>query len=207
MQLTIKDTFINKLFYSSYKDALKLLKEKYGVPTGNYFINLINFTTNPKIKRTKEGLFIHHDMENKFVMLSTKGYAEHYPEAHEAENLTYCNLLEHLILHLIIHREKINLYEQLGSDKYFEQVTLQKATPKGETEPIIGTPDVGIGGAVNYLIPDIEAWYSITPHPKFGNIGVPSGWREACYSVIKDYKEDYLTIKELSKKDIQKSIR
>ena len=95
-------------FDLSYEDQLKYLKEKYGKPTGNYFLNESCKSANSKIKRGKEGLAIHHDKEWNpeditCHSLSTKELALKYPYVYqEIDNLTYCNIIEHLMLHIKI---------------------------------------------------------------------------------------------------------
>ena len=101
----------------SYDDQLKYLKEKYGLVTGNYFLNESLRSTNQKAKRGSEGLYIHHDKEwNPEDIychnLSTRELAEKYPfEYQTPAYLTYCNMLEHLLLHIKIfklRREALN---------------------------------------------------------------------------------------------------
>lgn len=101
----------------SYADQLKYLKNKYGKPDGNYFLNESFKSVNSKIKRGSEGLYLHHDMEwdpNDVYShnLSIKDQAKLYPYSYQtAEYLTYCNLLEHLLLHVKIfklRREALN---------------------------------------------------------------------------------------------------
>ena len=56
-----------------------------------------------KISRTKEGLYCHHMDEDKGFCLSEVSSALPQPfESQKKERLVYCNILEHLILHIKI---------------------------------------------------------------------------------------------------------
>lgn len=120
----------------SYSEQLAYLKEKYGKVPKNYFINESCKSKSPGITRTNEGLFIHHDYEydpedDRVNDLSKPLNARFWPWKYQlADNLTYCNWLEHLMLHL-----KINLLrkEQLGF--YIND------------------------GVVNFLVPDLNRMY------------------------------------------------
>ena len=100
---------LEKQISLSYDDQLKYLKEKYGLVTGNYFLNESLRSTNQKAKRGSEGLYIHHDKEWNpedigCHSLSSKELALKYPfEYQKEENLTYCNALEHFLLHIKIY--------------------------------------------------------------------------------------------------------
>lgn len=61
-----------------------------------------------KYTKTKEGLFCHHIMENEYENISNKEFIAHYKytyEYHHKENLVYCDLIEHMILHALITKE------------------------------------------------------------------------------------------------------
>ncbi len=111
------ERFLQHLYCDlNYKQCLRALKTKYGKVSGSYFIVDKNYTfkQNKSIKRGLEGLSIHHDLENKYPQLSkqenlyvgpNKPYSSLYISFHQPDVLTYCNLLEHLILHLKIEYE------------------------------------------------------------------------------------------------------
>ena len=123
---------IQRLRKFKYSDLCIYLKNKYGTVSGSYFINHNCKTKNEKIKRTSEGLFIHHVYESKAIMLSHSEYAIKFPfEWQEGANLVYCNYLEHLLLHVAIVKEFLK--------------TEAKKTKMA----------VGIGGLINYIIPEI----------------------------------------------------
>ena len=123
---------IAKLRKLKYEELCCYLKNKYGAVNGPYFMNEGCKTKNEKIKRTNEGLFIHHIYESKAIMLSHTEYATHFPfEWQEGKNLVYCNYFEHLLLHVAIVKEYL------------------------KTEAKKTRMAVGIGGLINYIIPEI----------------------------------------------------
>ncbi len=90
----------------SYIDLVSHLIAKYGPANGNYFLTETCKSKNPKITRGKEGLFCHHIDENKAIKLSKPEFAIKHPFAYQkAERLVYCDILEHLILHIKIIEE------------------------------------------------------------------------------------------------------
>lgn len=135
----IKNNELKKLISVSYTDAILYLKNKYGEIKEDYFLTQTCASPNKRIKRTKDGLVIHHIKENLVADLSKKERALLYPfEYQKGENLVYCNFLEHLILHILIVKEV-------------------------EIEYILKSKQlVGYGGIVNYLEPMLLSW-QITP--------------------------------------------
>lgn len=106
-----------------YDNAIQFLKQKYGVAKADYFSQKsyerflrgeIKRPTKGNYQRTSEGLYCHHVNENMYGELS-KAYrikGDNLDFEHQRkENLVYCDLFEHTILHLIIdstyHREVI----------------------------------------------------------------------------------------------------
>lgn len=86
----------------NYEQLVDYLHNKYGLPKKGYFCKGMN-TPNPSIKRTKEGLYIHHIAEDRAQNLSNPKQAKESPaEYQEPQMLVYCNMLEHLILHIKI---------------------------------------------------------------------------------------------------------
>lgn len=87
--------------YFQYCDYLQ---NKYGIGKADYMTK--SYNRNPKCSRGKEGLYAHHKMEWKEQNLSSKVVAKYYPfEYQTAENIVYCDLLEHLYLHILITEE------------------------------------------------------------------------------------------------------
>lgn len=100
---------IKILLEKSYEECCEYFKRKYGDVKGSYFINDSFKTLNTKIKRSKEGLFIHHIDEDKIENLSTKEQAKKFSfEFQMPDRLVYCNLLEHFLLHSKIFEKKHN---------------------------------------------------------------------------------------------------
>ena len=147
---------IKKLTYVEYCDYLQ---NKYGV--GKYDYMTKSWNKNSKSTRTKEGLVAHHKYEDHAIMLSVKEHAMRNPfEWQLAENIVYCDYLEHLQLHVLI-------CEYPAEDKNdFEAV--------------------GIGGVRNFLVPELNDFYS--------GWEAKQEWRMNCHNLIKDDKEVYLTI-------------
>ena len=83
---------VNKL---SYKEYLAYLKAAHGAVPYKY----------GNKKNHKIGLFIHHDKEDEVPSLSHSDMRKEYPEYQVPEFLTYCDYLEHLLLHIMIGRE------------------------------------------------------------------------------------------------------
>ena len=112
----------------SYKKLVNFLLKKYGDVPGDYMTK--NYNKRSTITRGNEGLFIHHIDEDKAIMLSNKSFAKKYPfDFQRANRLVYCNLLEHLLLHIKIMEE-----------------------PK----PINKRELVGYGGVFNFIIPQLN---------------------------------------------------
>ena len=114
----------------------KYLKEKYGPVPENYFMDVNCTRKSTKNGRGNEGLFVHHDYEydpaNPLVNnLSDPDIAKQFDYMYQhAENLTYCNYLEHLIIHV-----KINILRKQQLGHYIND------------------------GVVNFLIPELNNWY------------------------------------------------
>lgn len=147
---------VENLNYIEYCDYLQ---DKYGIGLCDYMRP--NWTKNPKITRTKEGLYAHHKYENCAIMLSHLEYAMKNPyEWQKKENIVYCNLLEHLYLHILI-------CENPSEDKN-----------KNE--------NVGLGGVVNYIVPELNDVYS-------GWVS-KQAWQNNCHNVIIDDKDVYMLL-------------
>ncbi len=126
---------IQKMILLTYDECCDFLIKKYGAVPGDYFLNEGMKTINPKIKRTSEGLQIHHIDEDKAIMLSNQLYAKDKPfDFQKANRLVYCNLLEHYLLH-------IKIVEYPNENQY-----------PGE-EP-------GTGGVVNFIGPELNDIFS-----------------------------------------------
>lgn len=125
-------TEFEKVRNMTYLEYCDYLQAKYGIGLADYMTK--SFNPNRKCKRTSEGLIAHHKAEDKAIMLSTKEFAERCPfEWQSKENIVYCDMLEHLWLHILICKYP-------SPDRIDE--------------------DVGIGGAANFLIPELNDLYS-----------------------------------------------
>ncbi len=145
--------------YMTYLEYCNYLQNKYGIGLADYMTKSYNI--NPKCKRTKEGLVAHHKAEDKMILLATKEVAQICPfEWQQKENIVYCDYLEHLLLHVLIC-------------KY----------PSPEKMPMA---DVGFGGAINYIVPELNDLYS----------GWQTGqtWRKTCHEKVRNDKDVYLAI-------------
>lgn len=149
----------NKVKGMNYNEYCDYLQNKYGIGVSDYMTK--SFNINPKCKRTKDGLLAHHKAEDKAVMLSNPKIARDLPfEWQTKENIVYCDYLEHLFLHVLICK-----YPSV--DK-------------------IPNHDVGIGGVINFLVPELNDFYSgwVTNQE----------WRKHCHDKIKDDLQVYLEI-------------
>ncbi|MDO8059368.1 hypothetical protein OC683_01940 ['Crotalaria aegyptiaca' phytoplasma] len=93
----------------TYNQIIEVLLDKYGEVPGNYFLNRKCTQINEYIKRSSEGLQIHHIKENEMKGLSNPEFAQQAPFSYQmADNLVYCNLLEHFLLHCKIWDHSTN---------------------------------------------------------------------------------------------------
>lgn len=147
---------VKKYTYLEYCDYLQ---RKYGIGLANYMSE--NWKKSNKVTRTKEGLYVHHKYEDHAIMLGDPEYAKNNPyEWQMKENLVYCDLLEHLFLHQLICEypaENKNEYEQ-----------------------------VGIGGVVNFIVPELNDVYS--------GWRSKQAWQQKCHNAIIKDKEVYLQL-------------
>lgn len=157
-----------ELYYEltlSYYDLVKYLIKKYGPAQYDYFCNSNLKSKNPKVPRTSEGLYCHHIFEDRGLQLSTPSTARRQPlEWQNKENLVYCNLLEHLILHIKIEilRQKTRLMTPMEIEHFF------------------------VGGGVFFICSDINDLFKSKEN-------LPA-WKIRCFEEIKDNYEDYLLI-------------
>lgn len=143
----------------TYLEYCDYLQDKYGIGLDDYMTK--SYNQKPKCKRTKEGLIAHHKYENAMIMLSTKAYAMMCPfEWQHKENIVYCDYLEHLLLHILIC-------------KY----------PSEEKLPFA---DVGIGGVINFIVPELNDMYS--------GWETKQKWRRICHDKVKNDKDVYMKL-------------
>lgn len=148
-----------KIKFFSYFEYCQYLQEKYGI--GKYDYMTKNWNKNKKASRTNEGLIAHHRYEDTAIMLANKDFAKNFPfEWQVKENLIYCDYLEHLLLHVMI-------CENPSKNK-------------------VDFMDVGIGGVVNFLVPELNDLYS-------GWVS-KQAWRLSCHNLVIADKEVYFVV-------------
>lgn len=119
-----------------YNEIIQFLLKKYGAAKHDYFTDRECTIKNKLVSRTAQGLFCHHIDEDKAIMLSNDEYAARNPFEYQKKNrLVYCNLLEHLLLHVKIAEEPRN--------------------PDANENEL-----PGIGGAINYLCKQLNDIYA-----------------------------------------------
>jgi len=128
----MKSSEVQEQLKMPYNELVERLLAKYGSAQYDYFRNESCKSKNPKVSRTDEGLICHHIDEDKAILLSNDKCAANNPfEYQKADRLVYCNVLEHLILH-------IKIVEECESP-----LELQ-----------------GIGGAVSFICPQINDFFN-----------------------------------------------
>lgn len=149
----------NKVKDLTYLEYCDYLQEKYGIGNCDYFTE--GYSKKSKVTRTKEGLFAHHKYEDHAILLGEVEHAKRNPfEWQRAENIVYCDWLEHLLLHILI-------CEYPSKDKNaFE--------------------DVGIGGAINHIIPELNDLYS--------GMTITLPWKQNCFNLIKNDLDTYIAL-------------
>ena len=115
----------------NYGEYCDYLQKKYGMVKYMY--------GNPKNNRSAEGLCIHHIREDEVPALSESNNRKKYPQYQQPNELVYCDLLEHLLLHIFI----------------------------GETT--IGSKNLGLGGAFTWLIPELRDYFGYGKKSKTKN--------------------------------------
>ncbi len=115
------NTEIVKQLQLNYWDHCRYLQLKYGLPPRDYYCNELCISKSKNITRTAEGLVIHHNAEGLNVgNLGEPHLAKLYPfEFQKKENLSYCNLIEHLLLHLKINARCCSSFAFPFELKYF----------------------------------------------------------------------------------------
>lgn len=128
-------TEIEKLLLMNYDQCTNYLKTKYGNVPKDYFVNERCTQNSRGNTRTNEGLYLHHIDEDKAILLSTTEWAIKNPfDYQRADRLVYCNLLEHLVLH-------IKIFEFPNPNKNI-------------------IDDVGVGGIYAFIAPELNDIYS-----------------------------------------------
>lgn len=149
----------------SYEELQQYLIRKYGGAVCDYFATPECKSKSKKVSRTSEGLYCHHMDEDKGGNLGNAEHARMQPfEWQKKERLVYCNILEHLILHM-----KIAVIRQ--------KEKLQK--PKN-------VPEFFTTGGIFMLCEEIN--------DLFAKDGTAVAWKKRCFEEIKDNYEDYIIL-------------
>lgn len=128
-------SYYESMLKTNYQDIVSALLKKYGSAKHNYFKDTACKIKNPLVTRTNEGLFCHHIDEDKAIMLCNDKFAVNNPfEYQKSDRLVYCNLLEHLLLH-------VKIAENPSPDANENELP-------------------GIGGAINFICKDLNDIYS-----------------------------------------------
>jgi len=128
-------SYYESMLKTNYQDIVSALLKKYGSAKHNYFKDTACKIKNSLVTRTNEGLFCHHIDEDKAIMLCNDKFAVNNPfEYQKADRLVYCNLLEHLLLH-------VKIAENPSPDANENELP-------------------GIGGAINFICKDLNDIYS-----------------------------------------------
>lgn len=132
-----------KLLDGTYFDCVNVLILKYGEVKDDYyrersynrFLNdEIKNISKGKYSRATEGLECHHINEYKCIDLSNKEAIRHfqYPfDLQKKENLVYCDIFEHLILHTLIIKETNGEYG-VGGNECFLRPKIEDWLIKGK---------------------------------------------------------------------------
>lgn len=101
----------------NYDSLVAYSHTKYGKPKGSYFLRPTCKSPNASIKRTTDGLFVHHVKEIEVDDLSKTTQALKAPWSYqEPDNLCYFNYLEHLLAHVLINIHRCQQCEHLVID-------------------------------------------------------------------------------------------
>ncbi len=113
-------TEYRRLLNMSYDELVGYLKSKYGQVKDDYYKEKsytrflkgeIKSPTKGNFSNTLNGLYCHHINEDKILNLTNPNYYKDYKVPfinHQRDNLVYCDLIEHLILHATIRKESNN---------------------------------------------------------------------------------------------------
>lgn len=156
---------LEKELQMGYHDLNQYLIQKYGGAVCDYFATPECKSVSKKISRTKEGLYCHHIDEDKGGNLASAFSALHQPfEWQKKERLAYCNVLEHLVLHI-----KIAILRHTKCLTKPSDVLLFFTT-----------------GGIFELCKEINDMYC--------NNGTSVAWKQRCFEEIKENYEDYILL-------------
>ena len=144
-----------------YDEYVEMLLKKYGPATEDYFTD-DTYKQCGNYSRTMEGLICHHIDEDKVVLLSETGYLKKNKppfKYQKADRLVYCNILEHMLLHMKIMEKELT------------------KSPKDRNS----TEAVGIGGFM-CAVEDVNVAIQYNRGADFENY---ANWKKRCAKKIK----------------------
>lgn len=172
---------IQHLDYNAY---CNYLQQKYGLSKEPYYKESESgWIKNRKVTRTKEGLVVHHKMEDRMIWLSKKEIAEVCPHEYQLpENLVYCDYLEHLFLHILICETSPHPEPPIISG----ESAIVRFIFDGGLNP-------GIEGITAYIIPELNDYYSgWRPNQP---------WKKSVLGMVENNKDVYLLLVSRFKKN------
>ena len=156
---------IEKQMAMNYDDQVAYLLKKYWPAEGDYFLDDTLYIKNKEITRTSEGLECHHIDENIIPTLSDVSVAkQHSFDYQRKDRLVYCNLMEHLLLHI-----------KIGRSRFYENHA-----------------DMRVDQDLKELITHGVNMLSMDCNDLFMHQGSDIIWRQNCYEVIQDSYEEYI---------------
>lgn len=156
---------ITKELQMPYTELQRYLIDKYGGAICDYFTSPECKSKNRKVTRTSEGLYCHHMDEDKGGNLGNSFQARLQPfEWQKKDRLVYCNILEHLILHI-----KIAVLRQKRSLEV-----------PGEVANFFTT------GGIFMICKEIN--------DMFMNDGTQIPWKQKCFHKIAENYQDYIIL-------------
>ncbi len=153
----------------NYTELVYYLLNKYGPAEYDYFHRISQGALgsyNKKVSRTNEGLICHHIYEDRGGSLSSPLSAVIQPLSWQnKENLVYCTLLEHLLLHIkiaVLRQRKYKFTEPFEIDDFF--------TTHG----------------INTICTQINELFALD--------GETTGWQKKCFPSISDNYKEYILL-------------
>ncbi|MFO3714132.1 hypothetical protein [Oribacterium sp. P9] len=171
----------------SYDQQIHYLLKKYGAAKFDYFCkpNFKSKNTH-KLSRTNEGLICHHIFEKYAIRLSDSISASQAPyEYQKAENLCYCNYLEHYILHKKIAYDYEAYYNEDNQRLVRERTEPRKID--WNTKSAYNMKNmIPMNGGMDLIGREINALYQLN--------GSTVPWKHMCYLEINNNFEEYTDI-------------
>ena len=166
--------YYEQIMKMNYDELVPHLLNKYGTAKYDFFKSEKCSSKYQQVTRSEEGLFCHHIDEDKANLLANPESSLNHPyEQQKANRFVYCNFLENLLLHiLIVEKEK----DEKANDNELQ----------------------GIGGAVNYIVKQLNDFYSGYEYKQ--------KWMIIATSIIKDDYDSYIMMLKRLWKDIQLDI-